>query len=206
MSEYNANHTEYTSIASILDAVELPEAKTIASIQQHKRIYLTGYMGAGKSTTGKLLANMLHYRFYDTDVLVAKGFQKKIPEIFEDSGELTFRRAEFLVLQKLSRMTHCVIASGGGTLVKQEALNLAKATGVVIYLRAPLPHLYNRIACSAKQRPLIDVPDSKAVFEQTFQSREAYYNQSDLIVDTDQIDLAELIAVLLNKLSTVSAR
>lgn len=141
-------------------------------------------MGAGKSTIGKALASTLGYKFYDTDHLVEKGFKKRIARIFEENGETDFRKAERLVLKTLSTRDKVIISTGGGTLSQPELFYLAKDSGLVVYLRAPIVDLYERVIFSPKQRPVIDVPDTEQVFEQTFEVRRQYYEKADIIVDT----------------------
>jgi shikimate kinase len=150
----------------------------------HNRLYLTGFMGAGKSTIGKLLAQRIGYRFYDTDHLVMRGFGKPVSRIFEENGEAPFRQAEMLVLQELARRSRVVISTGGGTLVRDETYDLARATGTLIYLRAPVSDLYERVIFSPKDRPVVDVPDDERQFHARFEERRKYYERSDITLDT----------------------
>jgi shikimate kinase len=152
--------------------------------QDFTRLYLTGFMGAGKSTIGKILAQRIGYRFYDTDHLVMRGFRKPVSRIFQENGENAFRRAEMLVLKELAGRSQVVVSTGGGTLVRDDAFQLAQRTGALIYLRAPVSDLYERVIFSPKDRPIVDVPDTESVFLQRFEERRHYYEQADLIVDT----------------------
>lgn len=149
-----------------------------------QRIFLTGFMGAGKSTIGKILAKRIGFRFYDTDQLVVKGFKKPASRIFEENGESAFRKAEILVLQELLRRTRVVVSTGGGTLVRDEPFQLVRNTGLLVYLRAPVADLYERVIFSPKDRPQVDVPEEEAVFHAYFEERRHYYEQADLTVDT----------------------
>ena len=141
-------------------------------------------MGAGKSTIGKLLAQRIGYRFFDTDHLVVRGFGKPVSRIFEENGEEAFRKAEMLVLKALAGRNRVVISTGGGTLVRDETYNLARGTGMLIYLRAPVGDLYERVIFSPKDRPRVDVPDDETLFHQRFEERRQYYERSDITVDT----------------------
>ena len=141
-------------------------------------------MGAGKSTIGKLLAQRIGFRFYDTDHLVMRGFGKPVSRIFEENGEEEFRKAEILVLQELAGRHRVVVSTGGGTLVRDETYNLARGTGTLIYLRAPVSDLYERVIFSPKDRPVVDVPDDESLFHQRFEERRQYYERSDITVDT----------------------
>lgn len=141
-------------------------------------------MGAGKSTIGKILAQRIGYRFHDTDYLVMRGFRKPVSRIFRENGEDAFRRAEILVLRELARRQRIVVSTGGGTLTRDEAFSIARASGTLIYLRAPVTDLYERVIFSPKDRPIVDVPDTESVFLARFEQRRHYYEQADLTVDT----------------------
>jgi shikimate kinase len=150
----------------------------------HSRLYLTGFMGAGKSTIGKILAHRIGYRFYDTDHLVMRGFRKPVSQIFDENGEEEFHKAELLVLHELARRNRVVVSTGGGTLVRDDAFHIARNSGTLVYLRAPVSDLYERVLFSPKDRPVVDVPDTETAFRQRFEERRRYYEQSDLTVDT----------------------
>ncbi len=137
-------------------------------------------MGAGKSTIGKILAHRIGYRFYDTDHLVVKGFRKPMSSIFAENGEVAFRKAELMVLKELAQRHQVIISTGGGTLVRDETFQIARETGLLIYLRAPVSDLYERVIFSPKDRPQVDVPEEEA----TFRQRRHYYEQADFTVDT----------------------
>lgn len=141
-------------------------------------------MGAGKSTIGKILAHRIGYRFYDTDHLVMRGFKKPVSRIFEENGEAEFRKAEIMVLNELARRTQVVVSTGGGTLVRDETFAIARESGLLIYLRAPVAALYERVIFSPKDRPQVDVPEQESIFHEYFEQRRHYYERSDFTVDT----------------------
>jgi shikimate kinase len=170
------------------------------------RLYLTGFMGAGKSTIGKLLAKQIGYRFYDTDHLVMKGFGKPVSRIFAENGEEAFRRAEILVLNELVRRERSVISTGGGTLVRDEAFNIARRSGTLVYLRAPVSSLYERVIFSPKDRPVVDVPDTESIFLQRFEERRHYYEQADITVDTIDRRPADVVQEIMQKLNLLPSR
>lgn len=141
-------------------------------------------MGAGKSTIGKILAHRIGYRFYDTDHLVMRGFRKPVSRIFEENGEEAFHKAEVQVLQELAKRHRIVVSTGGGTLVREDTFAIARGSGTLIYLRAPVGDLYERVLFSPKDRPAVDVPAAESIFLQRFEERRHYYEQSDFTVDT----------------------
>ena len=144
------------------------------------RIFLTGFMGAGKSTVGKLLARRLNYRFYDVDRMLVKGFGKPVSRIFKENGEAAFRKAEEDVLFELCKRGQVLVSTGGGTLARNETMTMALAAGTVIYLKAPVEELYERVVFSPKDRPILEEPDTEAVFREKFAVREAIYNRAQL--------------------------
>jgi shikimate kinase len=174
-----------------------PDPKTL----NHSRIYLTGFMGAGKSTIGKILAQRMGYRFYDTDHLVVKGFHKPMSAIFAENGEEAFRKAELMVLKELSQRTQVIISTGGGTLVRDETFQIARQSGQLIYLRAPVSDLYERVIFSPKDRPQVDVPEEEATFRAYFEQRRHYYEQADLTVDTIHRKPDDVVQEILRKLN-----
>ena len=167
---------------SAMDYSERP--RELTERRPYPRLYLTGFMGAGKSTIGKILAQRIGYRFHDTDYLVMRGFRKPVSRIFQENGEEAFRRAEILVLQELAHRNRVVVSTGGGTLARDDAFNIARASGQLIYLRAPVEDLYERVIFSPKDRPIVDVPDTESVFWARFEQRQPYYERADLTVDT----------------------
>jgi shikimate kinase len=147
-------------------------------------IFLTGYMGAGKSTIGRKLAIALKYRFIDTDKALEKHFRKKMSEIFKELGEHAFRQEEERLIEKLSTRTNYVIATGGGTLTRTETFYTAQRAGMLIYLRAPVEVLFERTIFSQKDRPLLNVPNVEERFKKRFTQREPYYLRADVPIDT----------------------
>lgn len=171
------------------------------SSEQKRRIFLTGFMGAGKSTIGKPLAKALAYHFYDTDQLLMKGFgNKSISTIFSEFGEPKFREAENQVITELCKRSDFVASTGGGTLVRPETLQPALTHGIVVYLYAPLDVLFERVVFSGKDRPILSEPDTEQRFHERFAQREAFYQQAHMTVDTHTSSRDEIIQQILNAL------
>lgn len=169
------------------DASNTPEKLPYkVSLDDHSLIYLTGYMGAGKSTIGKRLAHRVGFKFYDTDALMVKGFRRPISQVFEELGETKFREAEVQVLNELARRKNLIISTGGGTLARQETMDIALNSGSVIYLNAPVELLYERVIFSPKDRPILNEPDTETVFKDKFYAREQFYTQAHFTVSTGE--------------------
>jgi shikimate kinase len=126
------------------------------------KIYLTGFMGSGKSTIGPILAGYLGCEFIDLDSRIETEAGLTIPEIFKDSGEGAFRRLESAALRLEAAGERKVIALGGGAILDPDNLALIRRTGVLIYLQVPVPELFKRLQAD-QGRPLlkVDAADEK---------------------------------------------
>jgi shikimate kinase len=171
-------------------------------LQQYPRVWLTGYMGAGKTTVGKHLAKHLGWAFMDTDRELMRRYNKTMSQIFVDHGETAFRQAELDLLKEYSARPHWVISTGGGTLVHQEPLDVALKNGLVVYLKAPVELLFERVIFSPKDRPMIDVPNAEQVFTDRFKQREPFYLQSHVSVPTGQGKPQQVVAAIIEALNT----
>ncbi len=122
---------------------------------RNSSIILCGFMGCGKSTVGKLAADLMGFRFIDADIYIQQLSGKTIPEIFAQEGESAFRELEHQAMKELSAQSGMVVASGGGALTFQrnvEAIRQNRA--VIVYLQCDFPLCYSRIA-GDKNRPLV---------------------------------------------------
>jgi shikimate kinase len=164
------------------------------------RLILTGFMGAGKSTIGRLLAQALHYQFLDTDHHIEKLEGKRCATVFETLGEPAFRVLEDGVFRQALQSVKTVIATGGGTLAKPENMSLALSQGKVIYLNAPVEYLFNRVIHSPRERPIVKEPDAEALFHQKYEERQVLYTQAHIQVSTYQVQPREVVAAILHAL------
>jgi shikimate kinase len=148
-------------------------------------VALIGFMGAGKTTVGRTLAQRLGWTFCDLDELIEAREQTTVAEIFARTGEDSFRRTESaLLLELLENETraNCVIALGGGTFVQpQNRSALQKAGAITILLEAPLEELKRRCREAGRTRPLALDEEH---FEQLFAGRRADYALAQLRVNT----------------------
>lgn len=158
-----------------------------------RRIYLLGFMGAGKSSVGECLASRLSYRFVDLDREIELGAGRSIPEIFEARGEPEFRRIESEVLLRTAALDDVVVACGGGTPAAGRNLEVIRRTGVSVWLDAPLDVMLRRCQ-KGSHRPLLA---DRGRMETLLAARLPVYRQADLRVDAaagDPDDLARSIA------------
>jgi shikimate kinase len=155
-------------------------------LQAH--IFLTGFMGSGKSTHGKRLAKLCDAPFKDLDHEIAARLQKSIPEIFEQQGETYFREQESNILKALisELTTPTVISLGGGTVCFYDNLQVVKENGLLIYLETNEHALRRRLVDSRNQRPLLKGMSEEEVLEfirKKIKEREEFYRQAHITVN-----------------------
>jgi shikimate kinase len=149
-------------------------------------LYLIGMMGSGKTTVGRLLAEHLNYRFFDTDVLIEQVAKQSIKDIFAKTGEDYFRQLESQVLAEISAYTHLAIATGGGIIERRENWSYLHH-GLIVWLDVPLEILLSRLA-SDTTRPL------KSELESRLEKRQPLYAQADLQITVSDRDTPEQLA------------
>jgi shikimate kinase len=121
------------------------------------RIFLVGFMGAGKSSVGEALAARLGYRFIDLDVEISARLGAAIPEIFDHHGEAAFRAVEREELARCAELTDVVVATGGGAFCSQANRNIIHGRGCVsVFLELPWEELEKRLASDHRERPKYD--------------------------------------------------
>jgi shikimate kinase len=148
------------------------------------RIYLIGFMGAGKTSVGWRLAKKLGWTFLDLDEEIERQEHRNVAEIFRAEGEAGFRRIERNCLIKLSSSANSekyVIAFGGGTFLDPENRAIAEATGLTVWLKVSFPTVADRVKIDGT-RPKFT---SKEQAESLHQSREPYYSLAKLHISTD---------------------
>ncbi len=155
-------------------------------------LYLIGMMGSGKSTIGRVLAEKLSYRFFDTDDVIEKSAQRSINDIFATEGETAFRAVETEVLAQLSAYMRLAIATGGGIVLERKNWSYLQH-GIVVWLDAPIPLLYERLKDDTS-RPLLRSPDPQKTLEVILNQRELLYAQADLKITITPDELPEVIA------------
>lgn len=164
-----------------------------AATDQRRLIFLTGFMGSGKSTIGPILANTIGYDFVDTDRLVEQKANARVVEIFEKLGEQRFREFEDEVLRDLLHRNGLVISLGGGTIATEENFQNIHSHGIIVYLRLDQSDILQRVQ-HRKDRPLLWDGEGNLLptdrlnerIATLFASREQFYNRADVIVASDR--------------------
>lgn len=170
------------------------------------KIFLIGYMGSGKSTIAKALGKKLGMQVYDLDQLLEQKLQKSVAEIFQEQGEIYFRRQEALLFREMVTAPQSFILSlGGGTPCYANNHELLKAQGITsIYLKASVATLIERLKADPCQRPLLtlvaeaDLSEyiNKHLFDRSYYYHQAHYS---LVVDHKSVEtLVEEIITLIN--------
>lgn len=168
-------------------------------------VFLVGLMGVGKSTIGRHLAELLHYRFYDSDHEIEHHAGAGIPLIFEIEGEAGFRKRESAVIDRLTRESNAVIATGGGAVLLPENRAMLRARGTVVYLQANLDTLYERTRRD-RHRPLLQTPDPRAKLAELLHAREPLYRElAMVVVGTDRRGPALVAREIVTKLDELKA-
>lgn len=148
---------------------------------RQKLIYLVGFMGAGKSSVGTILAQQMRWPFVDLDTVIEAGQGATIRQIFEEAGEPFFRQLEHSALVEVARKAPAVIALGGGTFVQSSNFDfICQTRGATIWLDCPSEELWQR--CSTMDnRPLFRDRES---FFNLYEQRLPYYRQAEFRIGT----------------------
>ena len=156
-----------------------------------KRVYLTGFMGSGKSTIGPILANVLGVDFIDLDDVIAAQAGKPVSRIFAEEGEAAFRALEGAVLRETAARKGGVVALGGGALTVEDNLAWALKHGIVVYLRVSLNQLMRRLRQGRVVRPLLLDASGRLLSEEALREkieammdrRAPFYERAHLVVE-----------------------
>jgi shikimate kinase len=156
---------------------------------------LIGFMGSGKSTLGRMLAEKLMIDFLDTDDMIEKNEKKSINEIFESKGEDVFRAMETELVQDLSVRRNYVLSVGGGLPAIEGMMQKLNEMGTTIYLKVSNEELVRRLILDAEHRPLIKGMDQKqleVLVSERLTVREKFYEQAKIVLNSDHLTLDTL--------------
>ena len=147
-------------------------------------IFMTGMMGAGKSTVGKSLANLLNMTFVDLDEEISNFARMSITDIFSQYGESHFRNLEFEALERACLSNNSIISLGGGALCSQSSWNIVPSNAHVIWLKASMETLLNRLK-EDRMRPLL-AQNTQQTLDSLLTQRNAWYSKAQYHVETDE--------------------
>ena len=149
------------------------------------RIYLVGYMGCGKSTIGRKVADLLGICFIDLDKYIEERYFKTVPVIFAEEGESAFREKERTSLLEVSQFEDVVIGTGGGAPCFFDNMEIMNNNGVTVYISPDTEVLANRLIKSKTERPLIAGKSREELvlfIEEALKKRSPFYEKSKIII------------------------
>lgn len=163
-------------------------------------LFLTGPMGAGKSTIGRQLSKQLKMAFHDSDHEIEQRTGVDIPLIFELEGEAGFRKRESAAIDELTRLPDIILATGGGAILDPANRQHLSNRGRVIYLHASIDQQLKRTG-KDRNRPLLQTADPRAKLEELMAIRDPLYREiADLIIDTDGKRVRDVVRKIIQQL------
>lgn len=163
-------------------------------------LFLTGPMGAGKSTIGRQLSKQLRMAFHDSDHEIERRTGVDIPLIFELEGEAGFRKRESAIIDELTQLPNTILATGGGAILDPENRKHLSSRGRVIYLYASIDQQLRRTG-NDRNRPLLQTADPRARLEELMAVRDPLYREiADLVIDTDGRRVRDVVRMIIQQL------
>ena len=160
------------------------------------RIILIGYMGAGKTTVGKALAQSLNLTFYDLDWYIEERYRRTVPQLFAERGENGFRDTERRMLHEVAEFEDVVISSGGGTPCFFDNIDYMNRQAQTVYLKASPDVLFQHLKAGKTERPLLKNKTDEELrryISESLSEREPFYRQAKYTLDVSLLDNYEKI-------------
>jgi shikimate kinase len=169
-----------------------------------RNLALIGFMGTGKSSVGRLVADLLRFTFLDTDHVIEARARKTIAEIFDQDSEQVFRDWEKKIVQELTLRDKTVISTGGGLPANQENLNSLKTHALVVCLWASAEAIYERVR-DHDHRPLLKQTDPLEKIRSLLAARAPYYRQADVLVNAEIRSVREIATQVIHQFHMAQA-
>jgi shikimate kinase len=183
------------------------EAKGLNKVN---RIFLTGYMGVGKTTLGRALSHRLSWSFIDTDVFIENRYHKRICDLFSMEGEERFREIERKALSEIAEFEYVVVSTGGGLPCFYDNMEKMNSAGATVWLEAPVEELAGRLEASAAERPVLQHrkgEELRAFITENLSIREPFYRKAQIRFTTEKMhklrDADKLARSLIEKIGTI---
>ena len=169
-----------------------------------KNIVLIGFMGTGKTSTGKVLAQRLGKAFIDMDSRIEEEQGQTIPQMFETKGEAYFRQCEKEMVKKVAARANAVISTGGGTIKDAENVALLKQSGLLVCLTAQPEVILERTERKGERPVLdgVDQGDRLSAIENLLAEREQFYRQADFAIDTTELSPLQVVERIIHTLKS----
>lgn len=176
----------------------------------NKKIFLTGFMGSGKSKIGRLLSKKLKINFIDTDDIIEAKYKRTITQIFDEFGEERFRNIESeTILNLIQHNESSVISLGGGTLVDRQNLDNVIKSGLLIYIKSSFEEIWERTKNNTK-RPLLLINGkfpTKAVFKEKskilMDERQPGFHKAKIIINRDGKEAEEVVEEIISEIKKI---
>ncbi len=170
-----------------------------ASLNPPRTLVLVGMMVAGKSAVGRKLAARLGLPFVDSDAEIEAASGMSIKQFFETHGEPEFRKGEKRVIARLLNGSPCVLSTGGGAFMDPDTRALVRDKAISIWIKAHIDVLVQR-AARKEDRPLLQGGDLRTRLESILAVREPIYAEADLMVQSDDRPIDDMVERVLNAL------
>jgi len=170
-----------------------------------QRVFLIGFMGAGKTSIGKELSAKMNCSFVDLDIFIERRHHKTIRQIFEEKGEDAFRKIEYKALCEVAEFEDVVISTGGGTPCFYQNMQYMNVQGTTVYLKVSNSELVRRIKLNLSARPLLkDYTDESLnrFVEETMSKRSVFYEQARIIFQSENQNIEKDAFALIRLINT----
>lgn len=167
------------------------------------RVFLTGYMGAGKTTLGKALAREMSLSFVDLDWYIEERFRKTVSELFAEHGEDGFRELERKMLHEVAAFENVIVSTGGGTPCFFDNMEFMNRAGDTVFLEVSTDVLFRRLRVAKRKRPILrDKEDGelKEFIERALEKRLPFYSRAVYTFNADELDDARQIGEAVSRL------
>ncbi len=164
-------------------------------------IYLTGYMGSGKTTVGKKLAKRLGFQFIDLDDMIENKYKIEVREFFQKYDEKSFRKVEHDTLILTFQLSDTVIATGGGAPCFFDNMELINQNGISVYIEMSNLSLFHRLSNSKRPRPLVQnksQDELKQFIEAHLEERLPSYSKAHMTIKGENLDMDNLMEKINN--------
>lgn len=168
-----------------------------------KRIFLMGYMGAGKTTVGKKLSKQLNLSFIDLDYYIEGRYHKEIRQLFAERGEEVFRDIERRMLHEVASFEDVLVSTGGGTPCFFDNMEFMNDAGTTVYLKVSVDELANRLEVCKQTRPVLQNrsgEELKQFIADSLENRRSFYEQAQIVFDAEQMMTEQDIQTITDKL------